>query len=125
MILCFLLLTSGCSAPNPDVFPDVAVLPSGAVGKEYRSQIKINGGPVNKSSVSVIIVPEGSGLMWEPEAIKYKIGNEDGVNVDYHKLIILGVTKKPGDYDIIVSGYTLGTMKPGRGFYKKYSLTIK
>ncbi|MEA5103955.1 hypothetical protein [Pantoea sp. S18] len=69
-----LLLTSGCRAPNPDVFPEVAVPPSGAMSKEYGSQIKINGGPVNKSSVSVIIVPEGSGLMWEPEAMKYKLG---------------------------------------------------
>lgn len=125
MIFCFLLLSSGCSAPNPDVFPDTAELQGGVVSTEYGNQIEIKGGPVNKSSVSVSIVPEGSGLMWEPETIKYKIGNEDGANIDYHKITIFGVPKKSGSYDVIVSGYTLGTMDSGKDFYRKYRLIIK
>lgn len=85
---------------------------------------EIKGGAVNESSVSVSITPNGSGLIWSPEEIKYSFGGEDGVNKNYHRIIISGIPKKSGDYSVTVSGFTLGTMYSGKYFHKKYTVKI-
>ncbi|NYS28403.1 hypothetical protein [Pantoea sp. WMus005] len=43
--------------------------------------------------MSVSITPNGSGLVWNPKEIKYSFGGEDGVNKDYHRIIISGIPK--------------------------------
>lgn len=74
--------------------------------------------------MSVSITPNGSGLIWSPEEIKYSFGGEDGVNKNYHRIIISGIPKKSGDYSVTVSGFTLGTMYSGKYFHKKYTVKI-
>ena len=95
------------------------------VNHKYQDVIEIKGGAVNESSVSVSIIPIDSGLAWSPEDIKYSLGGEDGVNKDYHRIIISGIPKKSGDYRVTVSGFTLGTMYSGKDFYKQYTIKIK
>lgn len=75
--------------------------------------------------MSVSITPNDSGLIWNPEEIKYSLGGEDGVNKDYHRIIISGIPKKSDDYSVTVSGLTLGRMHCRKDFYKQYTIKIK
>lgn len=120
-----ILIVSGCTASRLAVLPERNELTIAKVNYRYRDVIEIKGGAVNESSVSVSITPNGSGLVWNPEEIKYSFGGEDGVNKDYHRIIISGIPKKPGDYSVTVSGFTLGTMHSGQDFYKQYTIEIK
>jgi len=74
--------------------------------------------------VSVSITPNDSGLVWNPEETKYSFGGEDGVNKDYHRIIISGIPKKSGEYRATISGFALGTMYSGQDFYKQYTVKI-
>jgi hypothetical protein len=95
------------------------------VNHKCQDVIEIKGGAVNESSVSISINPNDSGLVWNPEEIKYSFGGEDGVNKDYHRIIISSIPKKSGNYSVTVSWFTLGTMHSGKDFYKKYTVKIK
>lgn len=116
---------SGCAGTHPTVLPEKNNLKVATVNHKYRDVIDLKGGAVNESSVSVSITPNGSGLVWDPEEVKYGFGGEDGINKDYHRIIITGIPKKSGDYSVTVSGFTLGTMHSGKDFYKKYKIKIK
>ncbi|MBJ8997838.1 MULTISPECIES: hypothetical protein [Citrobacter] len=105
--------------------PEKSELTVATINNQYQEVIEIKGGAVNEFSISVTITPNGSGLAWSPEEIKYSFGGEDGVNKDYHRIIISGIPKKSGDYSVTVSGFTLGTIHSGKDFYKKYTITIK
>lgn len=95
------------------------------VNHKYPDIIKINGGAVNEPSVSVNITPNDSGLVWNPEEVKYDFGGEGEINKDYHRIIISGIPQKSGNYSVTVSGLTLGTMHSGKDFYKEYTIKIK
>ncbi|MGS2872266.1 hypothetical protein [Enterobacter huaxiensis] len=125
LIFILILIVSGCTASRLTVLPEKNELTAAKVNYKYRDVIEIKGGAVNESSVSVIITPNDSGLVWNPEEIKYSFGGEDGLNKDYHRIIISGTPKKSGDYCVTVSGFTLDTMHFGQGFYKKYTIKIK
>lgn len=124
--ICVLIfIVSGCSSTHPTILPEKSDLKVAIVNHKYQEVIEIKGGAVNESSVSVSITPNDSGLAWNPEETKYSFGGEDGVNKDYHRIIISGVPKKAGDYRVTVSGFTLGTMYSGQDFYKQYTIKIK
>jgi len=124
--ICILIfIVSGCSGTYPTILPGKNDLKVATVNHKYQDVIEIKGGAVNESSVSVSITPNDSGLAWNPEEIKYSFGGEDGVNKDYHRIIISGIPKKSGDYRVTVSGFTLGTMYSGKDFYKQYTIKIK
>ncbi|MEB5979706.1 hypothetical protein [Enterobacter vonholyi] len=120
-----ILIACGCTGTHPIVLPGKNVLKVATVNHNYQDVIEIKGGAVNESSVSVSIIPNDSGLAWNPEEIKYSFGGEDGVNKNYHRIIISGIPKKSGDYRVTVSGFTLGTMYSGKDFYKQYTIKIK
>lgn len=124
--ICVLIfIVSGCSGTQPTILPEKSDLNIATVNHNYQEVIEIKGGPVNESSVSVSIIPNDSGLSWNPEETKYSFGGEDGVNKDYHRIIIYGIPKKSGDYRVTVSGFTPGTMYSGKDFYKQYTIKIK
>lgn len=125
LIFVLIFIVSGCASSRPAVLPEKSELTVATVNHKYRDVIEIKGGAVNESSVSVIIIPNDSGLAWSPEEIKYSFGGEDTVNKDYHRIIISGIPKKSGNYSVTVSGFTLGTMHSGKDFYKKYTINIK
>ncbi|MEQ0231231.1 hypothetical protein [Klebsiella sp. CN_Kp116] len=125
LIYVLILIVSGCTGTHPTVLPEKNVLKVATVNHKYQDIIEIKGGAVNESSVSVSITPNDSGLVWNPEGVKYTFGGEDGINKDYHRIIISGIPKKTGDYSVTVSGFTLGTMHSGKDFYKKYTIKIK
>lgn len=125
LICVLIIIVSGCTASRLAVLPEKNELTIAKVNYRYRDVIEIKGGAVNESSVSVSITPNGSGLVWNPEEIKYTFGGEDGVNKDYHRIIISGIPEKSGDYSVTVSGFTLGTMHSGQDFYKQYTIKIK
>lgn len=116
---------SGCTGSHPTILPEKSDLKVATVNHKYQEVIEIKGGAVNESSVSVSISPNDSGLVWSPEEIKYSFGGGDGVNKDYHRIIISGIPKKSGEYRVTVSGFTLGTMHSGQDFYKQYTIKIK
>lgn len=118
-------MVSGCTGSHPVVLPEKIELTVAIINNQYQVVIEIKGGAVNESNVSVSIIPNGSGLAWNLEEIKYSFGGEDGVNKDYHRIIISGIPKKLGDYSLTVFGFTLSSMQSGKGFYKKYKLKIK
>lgn len=124
MMAFLLLLIFGCGTRSPVVLPDATALPNATLKNMYHAQIKIKGGPINKTSVSVIITPSDSGLMWKPETKMYVFAGEEKMNEDYHNIIIYGTPSKEGNYDVIVSGHTLGTMYSGGSFYRNYRLAI-
>lgn len=74
--------------------------------------------------MSVSITPNDSGLVWNPEEVKYAFDGDDGVNKDYHRIIISGIPKT-SDYSVTISGFTLGTMRSGQDLYKQYTIKIK
>ncbi|HHG9494113.1 TPA: hypothetical protein ACPY0B_000087 [Citrobacter farmeri] len=121
-VLIFIL--SGCTGTHPTILPEKSDLKVATVNRKYQDIIEIKGGPVNESSVSVSITPNDSGLAWNPEETKYSFGGEDGVNKDYHRIIISGIPKKSGEYRVTVSGFTPGTMYSGKDFYKQYTIKI-
>lgn len=124
--ICVLIfIASGCSSTHPTILPEKSDFKVATVNHKYQKFIEIKGGPVNESSVSVSITPNDSGLAWNPEETKYSFGGEDGINKDYHRIIISGIPKKSGEYCVTVSGFTLGTMYSGQDFYKQYKLEIK
>ena len=124
--ICVLIfIVSGCSSTHPTILPEKSALKVATVNHKYREVIEIKGGAVNESSVSVSITPNDSGLAWNPEETKYSFGGEDGVNKDYHRIIISGIPKKSGEYLVTISGFTLGTMYSGQDFYKQYTVKIK
>lgn len=125
LICILILIVSGCTASRLTVLPEKNELTIATVNYKCRDIIEIKGEAVNEFSVSVSITPNGSGLVWNPEEIKYSFGGEDGVNKDYHRIIISGIPKKSGDYSVTVSGFTLGTMHSGQDFYKQYTIKIK
>ncbi|MBB3303953.1 MULTISPECIES: hypothetical protein [unclassified Enterobacter] len=124
LIILVVVIISGCSSASPEVLPEVMKLSNATLKVKYHNEIEIKGGPVNKTSVSVIITPSNSGLMWKPKTTMYVFAGEEKMNEDYHKIIIYGTPSKVGDFDVIVSGHTLGTMYSGIGFYRKYRLVI-
>ena len=124
-IFVLIFIVSGCSSTQLTILPEKSDLNVATVNHNYQDAIEIKGGPVNESSVSVSIIPNDSGLAWSPEDIKYSLGGEDGVNKDYHRIIISGIPKKSGDYRVTISGFTLGTMYSGKDFYKQYTIKIK
>lgn len=91
-ICVLIVIVAGCSGTcnNPARKKDLKVA---KVNHKYQDVIEIKGGAVNESSVSVSIIPIDSGLAWSPEDIKYSLGGEDGVNKDYHRIIISGIPK--------------------------------
>lgn len=124
--ICVLIfIVSGCSSTHPTILPEKSDLKVATVNHKYQEIIEIKGGAVNESSVSVSITPNDSGLAWSPEETKYSFGGENGINKDYHRIIISGNPKKSGDYRVTVSGFTLGTMYSGKDFYKQYTIKIK
>jgi hypothetical protein len=125
IIIFLFFFISGCSNPKPLVYPETHELASATINEFYHQNIEIKGGPVNETSVSVRFIPTDSGLMWAPEETKYNLGGSEEVNKDYHRIIVSGIPKKAGNYSVIVSGFTLGTMYPGRDFYRKYTIKIK
>lgn len=125
LIYILILIVAGCASTHPAVFPEKDALKVATVNHQYQDVIEIKGGAVNESSVSVIITPNDSGLVWSPEEVNYDFGGEDGINKDYHRIIISGIPKKSGDYSVTISGFTLGTMHSGKDFYKKYTIKIK
>lgn len=125
LIYILIFIVSGCTGSHPVVLPEKSELTVATINNQYQEVIEIKCGAVNESSVSVSITPNGSGLAWNPEEIKYSFGGEDGVNKDYHRIIISGIPKKLGDYSVTVSGFTLGTIHSGKDFYKKYTIKIK
>jgi len=107
------------------VLPDKSNLPTATVNHSYQEIIEVKGGGgINESSISVSIIPHGSGLIWSPEEIKYSFAGEEDVSKNYHRIILSGVPKVSGEYSVIVSGYTLGTMYSGKDFYKKYTIKV-
>lgn len=120
-----IFIVSGCSSTRPTILPEKSDLKVATVNHKYQEVIEIKGGPVNESSVSVSITPNDSGLAWNPEEIKYSFGAQDGINKDYHRIIIFGIQKKSGEYRVTVSGVTLGTAYSGKDFYKQYTMNIK
>ncbi|MCQ4104443.1 hypothetical protein NOG67_06310 [Erwinia persicina] len=124
-ICVLLVIVSGCSGTYPTILPEKNDLKVATVNHKYQDVIEIKGGAVNESSVLVSIIPNDSGLVWNPEEIKYSFGGENGVNKDYHRIITSGIPKKSGDYHVTVSGFTLGTMYSGKDFYKQYTIKIK
>ncbi|HFO2465754.1 TPA: hypothetical protein ACHJFY_005249 [Klebsiella pneumoniae] len=124
-ICVLIVIVAGCSGTYPIILPEKKDLKVAKVNHKYQDVIEIKGGAVNESSVSVSIIPIDSGLAWSPEDIKYSLGGEDGVNKDYHRIIISGSPKKSGDYRVTISGFTLGTMYSGKDFYKQYTIKIK
>jgi hypothetical protein len=74
-----ILIACGCTGTHPIVLPGKNVLKVATVNHNYQDVIEIKGGAVNESSVSVSIIPNDSGLTWNPEEIKYSFGGEDGV----------------------------------------------
>ncbi len=124
-IYTLILIVSGCTGSHPTILPEKNDLKVATVNHKYQDVIEIKDGAVNESSVSVSIIPNDSGLAWNPEEIKYSFGGEDGVNKDYHRIIISGIPKKTGNYSVTVSGFTLGTMYSGKDFYKQYTIKIK
>ncbi|MBH2847064.1 hypothetical protein I6U52_25590 [Serratia marcescens] len=125
LIYALIFIVSGCAGTHPTVLPEKNDLKVATVNHKYQDIIEINGGAVNESSVSVSITPNDSGLAWSPEENKYSFGGEEGINKDYHRIIISGIPKKSGDYSVTISGFTLGTMHSGKDFYKKYTIKIK
>jgi len=124
--ICVLIfIVSGLSRTHPAILLEKSDLKIATVSHQYQKVIEIKGGAVNESSVSVSITPNDSGLAWDPEEIKYSFGGEDGVNKDYHRIIISGIPKNSGEYRVTVSGFTLGTMYSGKVFYKQYTIKIK
>lgn len=124
-ICVLIVIVSGCSSTHPTILPEKNDLKVATINHKYQEAIEIKGGAVNESSVSVSITPNDSGLSWDPEETKYSFGGENGVNKDYHRIIISGIPKKSGDYSVTVSGFTLGTMYSGKDFYKQYTIKIK
>lgn len=124
LILIISFFIYGCVSFCPVVIPETSELPGATVNKKYHKIIEVQGGAINESSISVSIIPANSGLVWNPEETKYNFGDEEIINKDYHRIIISGIPKKTGSYSVIVSGFTLGTMYPGKDFYKKYSIKI-
>jgi len=125
LIYAFILIVSACTGTHPTVLPEKNDLKVATANHKYQYIIKINGGAVNESSVSVNITPNDSGLVLNPEEVKNDFGGEDGMNKNYHRIIISGIPKKLGDYSVTVSGFTLGTMHSGKDFYKEYTIKIK
>lgn len=94
-LICVLIfIVSGCAASRVTVLPEKNELTVATVNYKYRGIIEIKGGAVNESSISVSITPNGSGLIWNPEEIRYNFGGEKEVNKDYHRIIISGIPKK-------------------------------
>lgn len=124
LLYVLLLIVSGCSGSAPMVLPDKNNLSTATVNHSYHEIIEVKGGGINESSISVSIVPKGSGLIWNPEEIKYSLNGEEGMNKNYHRIILSGIPKKSGEYSVVVSGFTLGTMYSGKDFYKKYTVKI-
>lgn len=116
---------SDCTASRLTVLPEKNELTIATVNYKYRDVIEIKGGVVNESSMSVSITPNDSGLVWNPEEVKYAFDGYDGVNKYYHRIIISGIPKKPGDYSVTISGFILGTMRSGQDLYKRYTIKIK
>ncbi|PKH22400.1 hypothetical protein CIG19_13955 [Enterobacterales bacterium CwR94] len=125
LIYVLIFIASGCTGALPTVLPEKSVLKVATVNYYYQDIIEIKGGAVNESSVSVSITPNGSGLVWNPEEVKYAFGGKHELNKNYHRIIISGIPKKTGEYSVIVSGFTLGTMHSGKDIYKKYTIKIK
>ncbi|MEE4412134.1 MULTISPECIES: hypothetical protein [unclassified Serratia (in: enterobacteria)] len=125
LIFVLIFVVSGCASSSPTVLPEKSELTVATVNHKYRNIIEIKGRDVNESSVLVSITPNDSGLVWNPEEVKYSFGGEDGISKDYHRIIISGIPKKSGNYSVTVSGFTLGTMHSGKDFYKKYAIKVK
>ncbi|EOD9026725.1 hypothetical protein ACJ5XQ_006149 [Klebsiella michiganensis] len=125
LICVLILIVSDCTASRLTVLPEKNELTIATVNYKYRDVIEIKGGVVNESSMSVSITPNDSGLVWNPEEVKYAFDGYDEVNKYYHRIIISGIPKKPGDYSVTISGFILGTMRSGQDLYKRYTIKIK
>lgn len=94
LIFVLILIMSGCTASRLTVLSDKNELTITIVNYRCWGVIEIKGGAVNNSSVSVSITLNYSGLVWNPEEIKYSFDGEDGLNKHYHRIIISGIAKK-------------------------------
>lgn len=92
------------------------------VSSAVKSYTYKDGEPYGLSQIYQIDVPDTG---FPPYYIFQNFGGEDGVNKDYHRIIISGIPKKSGEYRVTVSGFTPGTMYSGKDFYKHYTIMIK
>ncbi|WP_143966863.1 hypothetical protein [Raoultella terrigena] len=106
------------------MLPEKNVFEAATINHKCQTVIEIKGGAVNEFIVSVSITPNDSGLVWNPEEVKYTFGWEYRVNKNYHRIIISGIQKKSGDYSVTVSGFTLGIMYSGKDSHNKYTIKI-
>jgi len=123
IIFCFFFILVGCGNPTPKISPDY--LPDSAMGKPYLQVINISGGAINEKSTSVIIQPKDSGLHWSPTIGYSYWEGKQSIKEDYHTIVIQGTPLNKGLISIPISGFTYGTMYPGKDFSKVYEITVK
>ncbi|QXX98924.1 hypothetical protein IM817_12430 [Serratia marcescens] len=122
-IFILLLVLVGCGNPTPTVTPEQ--LSDAVVGYPYMEMLQISGGALNRRSTGVIITPENSGLKWKPKVNYRKFGERVQKDEDFHNIIIYGTPNGKGKVTVEVSGFTLGTMYPGKGFFKSYEIEVR
>ncbi|MEQ2027070.1 hypothetical protein ABLB84_15205 [Xenorhabdus szentirmaii] len=125
ILILFVFLLYGCGNPTPKVLPTSNFLPDAVVYEPYQTLITITGGALDESSVSVSIQPIDSGLTWSPKESIVQWEGKDEIRKDYHHINITGIPKKTELIKIEVSGFTFGTMYPGKSFDKIYTIKVK
>lgn len=122
LLLVTVLTLVGCGNPTPKVTPDN--LPSAIVGAEYNAVINISGGYISEKSISFEITPVDSGLSWSP-MISYRNSlGEVQKDIDFHTITVLGIPLEKGVIQIKISGFSYGTMYPGKEFNKTYEIKV-
>ncbi|PHM40252.1 hypothetical protein Xmau_02008 [Xenorhabdus mauleonii] len=79
-----------------------------------------------KESVHIDIIPNNSGLQWNPHRTIVQRGKENEIRENYNNIVINGIPIIPGEIKIILYGSTRGTMfTKVREFNKIYTIKVK
>nr|WP_314264039.1 hypothetical protein [uncultured Moellerella sp.] len=119
-VLFFLIV--GCGNPTPKIMP--SQLPDANINEMYSQVIQISGGALDGKTTGVIINPTDSGLSWRPKTWNQEWNGEAFKKEDFHNITIYGKPLKKGRVTIKVSGFTYGTMYPGKDFNKTYEIEV-
>ncbi|WP_265503741.1 hypothetical protein [Providencia heimbachae] len=122
IIFCIFFVLAGCGNPTPKVTPNN--LPSAIAGAEYNTVINISGGYISDKSISFNIIPSNSGLLWSPMISYRNFQGKVQKDVDFHTITVSGTPLKKGTIQIKISGFTHGTMYPGKEFSKTYQIEV-
>lgn len=122
IIFCFFFILAGCVNSTPKIIP--SQLPDAKINQMYSQIIQISGGALDGKTTGVIINPTDSGLSWKPKTWNQEWNGEIFKKEDFHNITIYGKPLKKGRVTIKVSGFTYGTMYPGKEFNKTYEIKV-